>query len=58
MIGQLINKYLVKDSDTGAKYNYKTLAGATRKYDDLGNHHATIYQETTCANEYITISAK
>lgn len=57
MIGQLINKYIVKDSSTGKEYSYKTLKGAQRKYNEIDGH-ATIYQETTCVNEYVTVEAK
>ena len=57
MIGQLINKYMVKDSSTGKEYSYKTLKGAQRKYNEIAGH-STIYQETTCVNEYITVEVK
>lgn len=57
MIGQLISKYVVKDSGTGKEYSYKTLKGAQRKYSEIDGH-ATLYQETTCVNEYITIESK
>lgn len=57
MIGQLINKFVVKDSNTGKQCTYKTLKGAQRKYNEIDGY-ATIYQETTCVNEYITIASK
>ena len=57
MIGQLINKFLVADSRTGNEYSYKTIKGAQRKFNEIDGH-ATIYQETTCVNEYITVESK
>jgi len=59
MIGQLISRYIVKDSDAQEEYTYKTLSGAQRKYDKINamGRRVAIYQETTCVDEYIPIAA-
>lgn len=59
MIGQLISKYVVKDSDMTTEYSYKTLSGAQHKYDKISatGRRVAIYQETTCINEYIAIAS-
>lgn len=62
MIGQLIGKYIVKGSGTGREagmtFHYSTEKGARKKLSSIRATFATLYQETTCVNEYITIASK
>lgn len=56
-IGQLVDVYSVKDVNEGKEYPYKTLKGAKKRYDSIKGH-ATIYQETTCKNEFVIVESK